>query len=164
MKTFNNIIYYSINTKLAFLINENYYQQHFVWCAPVFDSEKLDHLNILRQIPPSSNPFTIYKRFKQDVTCKDLHSNYVTQNKTGLKKGAIQMLNKGVIDLIDFSRITTLIDKATIDDFMPFIYLIPKGLIESKVKMVDVDFSANPLSVEFQIEDLKKDEFEIIEF
>lgn len=163
MKPFNNIIYYSINTKLAFLINENYYQKHFVWCSPVFDSEKLDHLNILRQIPPSSNPFAIYNRLKQDVSGRDLHSNYVTQNKTGLKKGAIQMLNKGVIDLIDFSRITTLIDKATIDDFLPFIYLIPKGIIESRIKIVDVDSSANPLSVEFQIEDLKKDEFEIIE-
>lgn len=163
MRTFNNIIYYSVNTKLAFFINESFYQQHFVWCSPVFDSDKQDHLNILHQIPPSSNPYTIYNRFRQDVIGHDFHSNYISQNKTGLKKGAIQMLNKGVIDILDFSRINSMIDNAKIEDFSPYIYLIPKGIIETKIKIIDVDSCANPLSVEYQIDDLKKTEFEVIE-
>lgn len=163
MKSSSNILYYSINTKLAFYINENFYNRHFVWCSPVFNADKLDYRNIFRSIPPSSNPYTIFQRFKQDVVNHDMHSTYITQNKSGLKKGAIQMLSSGVVDMNDFTRINTIIDTASIEEFTPFIYLIPRNLIETKIKIVDVDSSANPLSIEYQIEDLRLSEFEIID-
>jgi hypothetical protein len=92
-----------------------------------------------------------------------MHSTYITQNKSGLKKGAIQMLSSGVVDMNDFTRINTIIDTASIEEFTPFIYLIPRNLIETKIKIVDVDSSANPLSIEYQIEDLRLSEFEIID-
>ena len=43
---------YSVNSLLAHYINEEYYNgEHYVWCAPLYDSD----LN-----PPSSNPKDIY--------------------------------------------------------------------------------------------------------
>ena len=74
------------------------------------------------------------------------------------------MLEKGIIDTDDFARIIKIIDKATIQDFSPVIYLIPKELVKDKVKKVDIDDAANPLSPEYQIEELTHEEFELIEF
>ncbi|MBK8520736.1 MAG: hypothetical protein IPL54_07615 [Chitinophagaceae bacterium] len=148
---------------MAHHINESYYGKHFVWCSPVFNTEKLDSLSMFKKIPPSSNPYTIYQRLKQDCSNGDLHSSLITQNKSGLKRGAIEMLSNAVIDNLDFARINKIIDSATIEQFYPLLYLIPKTAVEKRVKLVDVNSMANPLSVEYQIEDLIKSEFEIIE-
>ena len=157
------ILLYSVSTQIAYRINELFYGRHFVWCSPVFNSEKLDSMHVYKKIPPSSNPFRIYERYKQDVNNGDLHSAMISQNKAGLKKGAIIMLKNGVIDNSDFVRINNMVDSATIDQFSPVIYLIPNKELISRIKLVDVAKVANPLSIEYQIEDLKKDEFEIIE-
>lgn len=159
----SNILYYSINTELAYFINKTYYRKHFIWCSPIFDSLSLDKLSIFSKIPPSSSPLAIYSRFKEDVVRDDLHSTYISQNRAGLKKGAIQMLNDGVIDTSDFARIIGIIDQATIQQFSPLIYLIPKGFVETNIKLVDVDSSANPLSIEYQISDLTEGLFEVIQ-
>ncbi len=164
MKANLNILFYSINSKLAHYINETFYSRHFVWCSPVFNNEKLDSLHHYKKIPPSSNPFTIFQRLKQDASSNDLHSKIIEQNKSGLKRGAIDMLNAKVIDPLDFARINKIIDLAPIDQFLPLIYLIPKSCVENRIKLVDVDQSANPLSIEYQIIDLKQNEFEVIDF
>jgi hypothetical protein len=160
-----NLIYYSTNTKLAYIINEKFYfSRHFVWCSPVFNPEKLNEYDYRRKIPVSSSPYKIYKNLLDDVKSQDLHSMKIDQNKTGLKKGAGKMLENGIIDENDFARIIKIIDKALINEFSPIIYLIPKHLVDNKIKTVDDDDAANPLSSEFQIEELSMNEFEIIEF
>ena len=158
----NCSILFSVNTQLAYQINQNFYGKHFVWCAPVFDCKKVDSLSIYRNIPPSSNPQTIYDRYKQDVEGGDLHSASITQNRAGLKNGAILMLNNGIIDTLDLARINKMIDCALIQSFLPIIYLIPMKDVDSRLKIVDVDKMANPLSVEYQIPDLKTHEFQTI--
>lgn len=159
-----NLLYYSTNTKLAFLLNERFYfSKHYVWCSPVFNPEKLNEYDYRSRIPVSSSPYKIYINLKDDVSSKDLHSNKIDQNRTGLKKGAAKMLERGIIDENDFGRIIKIIDKASIEDFEPILYLIPENLVSSKLRVVDVEDAANPLSSEFQIEELSKNEFEIIE-
>jgi hypothetical protein len=129
----------------------------------VFDPEKLNDYDFRKRIPISSSPYRIYKSLLEDVKSQDMHSSKIDQNKTGLKKGASIMLKNGIIDADDFGRIIKIIDKATIQDFSPVIYLIPKELVEDRIKSVDVDDMANPLSAEYQIEDLSHSEFELIE-
>jgi hypothetical protein len=158
------LIYYSVNTKLAYLINERFYNKHYVWCAPVFNSSKLEDMHIYKSIPPSSNPFDIYQRYKADVARADKHSSYIGQNKAGLKNGAIRMLGNNTIDAADFERINAIIDNAELDKFSPLLYLIPKVVIEPRIVTVGVTEAANPLSFEFQVHDLRKNEFEILEF
>jgi hypothetical protein len=158
------ILLYSVNSKIAYFINETFYAKHFVWCSPVFDTEKLESLNLFKKIPPSSNPFTIYTRLKQDVSMCDLHSANISKNKAGLKKGAIHYLGAGIIDGIEFAKINSIIDSAPINEFSPLLYVIPRKGIESRIIQVQVDKSANPLSIEYQIVDLNKTEFEVIEF
>ena len=160
----NNLIYYSTNTKLAFIINEKFYfSKHFVWCSPVFNPEKLDEYDYRKKIPVSSSPYKIYKNLLDDVNTDDHHSSKIKENKAGLKKGAAKMLERGIIDENDFARILKIIDKSSIKEFSPILYLIPAEIVKDKIKVVDVEEAANPLSSEYQIEELVDGEFEIIE-
>ena len=157
------IIYYSINSYLAFWLNENFYNNHFVWCAPVFDPAVLNEYDQNRKIPPSSAPAKIYKRFKEDIEGGDLHSSKIIENITGLKKGAIINYENGKITEIELARINKIIDSASLKDFRPLIYIIPFSIIQNKLRLVDVELAANPLSIEYQIPELNSAEFDIIE-
>ncbi len=77
--------------------------------------------------------------------------------------GATAHLTSGTIDVDDFARIKEIVEKADLSEFRPLIYLIPSDKINSKLKLVPVSDSANPLSTEYLICDLKKDEFDVIE-
>ena len=154
-----NLLYYSTNTKISYFITEQFYNsEYFVWCAPVYNPEKLAEYDFRKKIPVSSSPFKIYKNLLDDVKSNDKHSSKIEQNRAGLKRGAAIMFEKGVIDENDFARILAIIDST------PLLYLIPAKEVVDKVKTVNVEDAANPLSTEFQIFDLKRDEFEIIEF
>jgi len=157
------LIYYSINSYLAFWINENFYNNHFVWCAPVFDPSVLNEYDQNRKIPPSSAPAKIYKRYLEDVEGGDLHSAKIIENKTGLKKGAIINFESGNISEIELARINKIIDSALINEFRPLIYIIPSSMVKTKLKLVDVELTANPLSMEYQVPELNTNEFDIIE-
>lgn len=158
------IIFYSINSYLAFWLNENFYKKHFVWCAPVFDPTKLNDYDQNRKIPPSSAPAKIYERLKEDVTNSDLHSIKISENRNGLTKGALINFENGTITDIELARIQKIIKNAEINDFRPLVYIIPFNLIKDKLKLVDVEEAANPLSIEYQITELMSNEFDIIEF
>ncbi len=162
---FDNHIFYSTNSYLAYQINENFYNGiHFVWCSPVFDSSALAKFDIRKNIPPSSNPYKIYLSLKEDVENNDLHSSKIDSNKKGIKAGASIMLNKGLISEHEFAMIIRTVDTSSLKDYRPVLYLIPKTLVNQKLEVVDVDEKANPLSVEYRILDLTREEFEIIEF
>ena len=159
-----NLLYYSTNTKIAYFISEQFYNSiHFVWCAPVYDPQKLHKYDYLSKIPVSSSPFKIYKQLLEEVQTGDQHSSKIEQNKIGLKKGAAIMREKGVIDDNDFARIISIIDRAELSEFTPILYLIPESLVSKKVVSVEIDSVANPLSCEYQIKNLNRSEFEIIE-
>ncbi len=158
------MLYYSTNTYLSHLITKRFYSsKYFVWCSPVFDPTKLDEYSPYKKIPPSSSPCKIYNVFFEDVQGGDLHSSKIEGNKIGLKKGAGIHFAKGTISENEYASIIKMIDSADINDFRPLLYLIPKATVEHKVIQVSVEECANPLSVEYQIENLSSDEFELIE-
>lgn len=160
-----NLLFYSTNTQIAFYIAEQFYNsEHYVWCAPVYNPEKLEAYDFRKKIPVSSSPHKIYKNLLDDVNSNDKHSSKIEQNRIGLKKGAAIMLEKGIIDENDFARILAIVDSAEVNEFTPLLYLIPANNVENKINTVNVEDAANPLSLEYQIYDLKRDEFEIIEF
>ena len=162
---FDNLLYYSTNTYLAFIINQNFYnKKHYVWCSPIFDSQSLGEYDIRKRIPPSSNPSKIYISLKEDIRLNDLHSSKIEQNKRGIKAGAAHMLRNNVITEHEFGLITKMVDSSSPSDYRPLVYLIPKEFVEDKIELVDVDSRANPLSVEYRIFNLEECEFEIIEF
>lgn len=158
------VLYYSTSTKLAHHINTLFYGQHFLWCAPVFDPLSLDALDPRRKIPVSSSPKNIYKRYTEDVEGEDTHSKLIEQNRQGIKNGALYKLKEKVITKREFAQINVMVDKASFADFRPILYLIPLSIVKSRLKQVPVEDVANPLGIEFRIEDLLTSECEIITY
>ena len=164
MRHIENLLYYSTNSKLAFLLAKNFFGDfHFVWCSPVFNPEALDEMHLWRHIPDSSSPKHIYEVLKRDSVKNDIHSSKIKENKEGLKKAASIKLREGVITGENYLRIIAIIDNAKFSDFSPVLYLIPLTKeIKNKIEEVPVNETANPLSTEFKIESLKGSEFETI--
>ena len=163
MSNAENLLYYSTNTYLSFWLSKNFYKKFFVWCSPVFDPSKLSEYHELKKIPPSSSPFYIYNLFHNDVSSGDLHSAKIQENKAGLIRGASLHLENKTISELEYARIMSIIEQALITEFRPLVYVIPKSKVKNRVKMVEVEKTANPLSIEYQIHDLKADEFDVIE-
>lgn len=158
------LIYYSTCSTLAFFITTSFYNNmHFVWCAPVFNPKSLDTNDLRSKIPPSSSPYYIYWQYKEAVVSNDLHSKLIEDNKDGIMKGATIRFGKQEITQSEFTRITEMVEQATIQEFEPKIYVIPADKVASKLILVSVEKSANPLSTEYKIEDLTIGEFDIIE-
>lgn len=153
---------YSTNTLLSYRISKEFYKGRFyVWCAPVFETPK-DPMNIYSKIPGSSSPFEIYKEYKRDVESNDLHSSKIESNRSGLKRGALAAYNKGWIDDVELNTINQMIDQADITMFKPILYIIQRSKVEKELIVVPVKEKANPLSVEYKIEELTEDKFEAI--
>jgi hypothetical protein len=161
----NPLLYFSTNTKLAYFIASNFYNQtYYVWCSPVFDPTVLDDLNLRKSIPPSSSPYNIYKSLRNSIDGADKHSPFIEQNKQGLKKGALVKYNNGDITEDELITINKIIDTADLGYFSPLLFIIPSQMVCSKIKEVSVDDRVSILSEEYLIEDLKKIEFDIIKF
>lgn len=153
-----NLIYYSVNTKIANYINTEYYNDvHYVWTAPYFDCKENN--------PTSSNPKEIYSSLIKDLKSGviDYHSKNVEGNRIGLKKGAIIKHNKGDIDKKTMEEIIELSQKANFELFEPLIYVIPYDKIQKKLSKPHFKHKAHPMSLEYIIEDLHGEEFDIIQ-
>jgi len=156
-----DILYYSTNTYLANYLTKRFYKgKHYVWCSPVFDPQFLSPSDPRYKIPPSSSPKSIYFKFQEDVDRQDLHSNIIKDNKKGLRKGALAHEISGNITHKELLMIRKMINKAGFRDFEPYVYLINKSSVSSRVHTVPVSKMANPLSEEYLILDLDEIEFD----
>ena len=164
MRHSDNLLYYSTNSKLAFYLAENFFNDiHFVWCSPVFNPETLGEMHKWKHIPDSSSPKHIYEILKRDTEKNDNHSSKIKENKEGLKKAASIKLIEGVITGEDYLRIIEIIDTAKFSEFSPVLYLIPVTKeIKDKIEEASVSETASPLSTEYKIKNLKGSEFEKI--
>jgi hypothetical protein len=157
----NNIVLYSANTWLAYNIAERYYHgEHYVWCTPFFDSQVGGHRYT---VAPTSSPKDIYINLYKETTRGDRHSTKIEDNKVGILKGAAYKKAAGVITEDQQKEIAAIVDAAERRDFTPLLYIIPYGPVSSLVKEVPVSERAHPLSVEYLIEALPKNSFDVIE-
>jgi hypothetical protein len=160
-----NLLYYSANSYLSYIINKQFYGgQHYVWCSPIFNPSSLDRLDPLRNIAPSSSPHDIYLSYKRDAGGSDTHSSIIRQNRNGIKRGAKIMLAKGQITTNEYQIIIEFVKRAQLNDFRPLLYLIPAPMVAGRVQLVSPKDAANPLGREYKIFDLKEGEFELLEF
>lgn len=159
-----NLLFYSTSSYISYVINSQFYGQHFLWCSPVFNPAGLDRMNPLRNISTTSSPHDIYNTYKSSVVSNDGHSSIIKQNREGIKRGAIFKRAEGIITDNELQIINLKVDRASISDFRPVIYLIPASPIINKIELVSVEEIANPLGTEYRIKDLVDGEFEIIEF
>ncbi|MBV9109356.1 MAG: hypothetical protein JO306_08115 [Gemmatimonadetes bacterium] len=155
------LILYSANTLLAYSIAERFYRGvHYAWCSPLYDGTRAAaHINI----PPSSSPAELYRIYAEDARRGELHSELFDRNRRGVKGGAKVKRDSGVITDDDVSEIEEIVARATAYDMRPLLYIIPYDRVADQVLQVPVADRAHPLSVEFRIEELPRDCFDVIE-
>ncbi len=157
------LILYSTNTWLSYIIAERYYvSEHYVWCTPYFDASSLPAYN--STTPPTSTPSEIYYTLLEEVRRGDRHSIKIQENKIGILQGATYKKEAGIITEQQEKDIATIVDIAETRDFKPLLYIIPYGHVADILKEVPVEDRAHPLSVEYVIECLPRNCFDIIEF
>ncbi len=118
------LVLYSVNTLLAYFINEHYYNhEHFVWCSPFFDAKSLPPYSFV--LPPTSSPSEIYRNLHNEVEAGDLHSAKIEKNRIGILAGAAYKKSMGLISDSTERDIGSIVAAAQISDFKPLIYVIP---------------------------------------
>ena len=148
-------ILYSQVTKLAFDINEKYYNgKHFVWCSdkPSYGSMQSGN----------SDPIERSNRIMTAICSQDAHEWLIEENKKGIKKGALYNRKKGIITKKTEQIIITRVNDASFEDFAPLIYVIPYDNVKDVIEVVPDDQKGSEESVEYRLYDLTTDQFDII--
>lgn len=155
------LVLYSTNTWLAYAIAERFYGGvHFAWCSPVFDGRRAaPYVNI----PPTSSPAEIYRSLHREVDRGELHSEAIKVNRKGVTSGADAKLESGVISEVEYDEIIRIIERAAVRDFRPVLFVIPYEAVRGSVTDVPVHQRAHPLSVEYRVETLRRDCFDMLE-
>lgn len=159
----DTIILYSVNTMLAYNINQRFYKQkHYVWCCPFFNSKSKGYYDA--NVPRSSLPAEIYMELLKDIRSNDGHSTKIKENRIGLLKGAVTKFKQGVISSDTKDIILSMIKKASVIDFTPLIYVIPFSKTKKLIEEVPIEDKASVLSPELRIKELPRNLFDIMDF
>lgn len=148
-------ILYSQGTKLSYTINEKYYNgEHYVWCSdkPYYGSDQ----------PGNSDPVERSNRIITAIVSQDRHEQLIELNKEGIRKGALAKKKSRVITKRQQEEIAALIELSSLEDFTPIIYVIPFEKVKDDLIPVPADKKGSKYAVEYIIENLKNDSFEII--
>ncbi len=158
------LILYSVNTYLAYAINERYYGRvHYVWCSEVFDAHTHSALGRYANTPPTSNPRDIYRNLYEEVKRGDRHSAKIQENRRRILRGAERKLEAGIITPEQFNEIEQIVVSVELSEFRPVLYLIPYHNVAGSVREATVAERAHPLSLEYIIEALDRQHFDPIE-
>lgn len=158
----NPPVLYSANTWLAYQISKRFYGNiHWVWCSPHFDARSV----LPRDSgPPSSTPGDIYRELREATSRGDRHNARIAANKVGLLKGVVCKREAGVISEEQAKEIVSAIGATEIIDFRPLMYVIPMTAeVAAILTEAPIGARAHPLSIEYIIENLPSEFFDIIE-
>ena len=159
----SDIVLYSTNVFLKQHIQAQYQGDvHYVWCSECFDSTTLSTYSPGALVPPSSNPADIYKELQRDVQRKDSHSSKITAQKASLIRLASDWHASSKINVNDKDDIIYMVNNASFDDWRPLIYIIPRDTVASRLQIVPMAKRAG-FGNEYIIQDLERNEFDIIE-
>ena len=154
---------YSVNVYLKYFIHQKYRgDTHFVWCSEYFDSRKVAGYSPSSMIPPSSNPASLYERMKEAAESEDEGDPKIAFQKTSLKQLAVEWEMAGHISTDEMQEIVYTVDNGHFKQWQPLIYVIPRALVESRLIPVSRKNRAS-LGMEFQIQDLRGSEFDVIQ-
>lgn len=155
------LILYSTNTWLAYAIAERYYGGvHFAWCSPVYDGTRADpHVNI----PPSSSPADLYRLLRQEVERGEQHSAVLKDKRDGLLRGAGARRAEGMIGDAEWDAINETVETSSLQDFRPVLYLIPYDRVRDVVAEASVKERAHPFSIEYKVNPLPRECFDVLE-
>lgn len=154
-------ILYSVNTKLAYKINQRYYQDvHWVFCTPCWGCTGLEPEIDLN--PVSSRPLSIYRGFQEAVDSGDRNNPWIEKNRAGLRRGAEKRLQDGLIDPAQRDDILTAVEGAEVPWFKPLVYIMVQDEVRDLMRPATAaEKGRNDLSVEYIIDRLPRDAFKL---
>lgn len=157
------LVLYSANTQLAYRINEHFYGQiHFVWCSAFFSAPSPRSIDM--EMPPSSTPCDICRNYLEDISRHDLHSRGLQDNRAGLQRGLKAKLAEGVITEKQYRELKKIIGKSALNEFRPFLYVIPFEGVRDLAEPVPPLQRAHPFSPEYKIERLPRSRFDVLDW
>ena len=112
--------------------------------------------------PASSDPATIYRQLRHAVTTGDEHDAKIASQKSTISGLAVKFASDGVISGDDRDEILAMLNKTTVRDWRPLIFVIPYAQIGHRAQLVPRDKRASH-EPEYIIPDLVDGEFRIIE-
>jgi hypothetical protein len=113
-------------------------------------------------VAPSSNPAEIYRQLALDIRNKDRHSYKINAQKASLTSLAIAWEASNEITSDQKDEVVFMVTNATFDDWRPLLYIIPRNLVETRLQNVPIHRRAS-FGDEFIVEDLQRNEFDVIE-
>lgn len=156
-KNKDHLVFYSVNTTLAYWITSEFYKNnHYFWAADFFDDSATN--------PTSSNPKDIYSDLMTACRKLDVHSSKIKANRVAIIKGAKIQHDKGIITLNEFNDIQTMATEADIALFKPLLYVIPNINLEKHYKKVSRTKRANVISREYLFESIPRELFHVIQY
>jgi hypothetical protein len=97
-----------------------------------------------------------------DIEKQDRHSYKINAQKASLTALAIDWEANGAISSNDKDEIVFMVTNATFNDWRPLLYIIPRGAVAARLKTVPIHQRAS-FGDEFIVEDLRRNEFDVIE-
>jgi hypothetical protein len=157
-------VLYSTNSFLKFHIQQRFRGDvHWVWCSEIFDASKAAALSPDALIAPSSSPADIFRELRRDSDRKDAHSAKINAQKASLQALAIEWESKGEISTLDKQEIIYMVTTASFEYWRPLLYVIPTPSSGARLQLVPIEKRAG-FGKEYIITDLKRGEFDLVEF
>jgi hypothetical protein len=155
------LLLYSTSTWLAYAIAERYYEGvHYAWCSPVYEGKKAaSHFNI----PPTSSPAELYRALWEEVRRGERHSELMKRSRTGIVSGAKAKLKAGVITRQRRDEIEEIVEDSHPREFRPVLLVMPYDAVRDRVVEASVRQRAHPMSIEYLVEQLPRDCFDMLE-
>lgn len=156
---------YSTNAVLKLMIQAEYAGDvHYVWCSEDFDAKHAPAYSLKSLVGPTSNPAEIYRELLRDCKGPDRHSYRINQQKLSFTARAHEWERDCKITAAQRDEILCLVDKAGSDLWKPLLYVIPRAHIKDvRIESVPMPERAS-FGPEYIIKDLKRSEFELVEF
>lgn len=158
-------ILYSTNPWIAHEFATKYLAgTHFAWCSEYFDPASAAAGSAAAAIAPSSSPKGLYEQLKRDCDAEEGHSDTLKRYKKTFKRLASLWFSAGTISESDRDEIVAVVNKPAWRIWRPVLYVIPRAPIESAGRLENVTRADRAAyGAEWQIKDLKTEEFDIIE-
>lgn len=138
--------------------------KHFAWVCEFFDSERdapAGSAGCL--IAPSSNPRKIYEDLLHEYRAQEEHSRIIKDHKKTFTRLGKQWLASGELDQNQYEEIVASVRANSWRIWKPVLYVIPKaGIAPNRIIEVQRRDRAG-YGPEYQIVDLERDEFDIID-
>ena len=159
-------ILYSTNPFMSFDICRNYRNgKHVIWCSEVFDPTSQATLTRGAMVAPTSSPCALAKSLFHEVSNEDRHSGHIKRYRTTFRRLATVWAADGSLTPAQAQDIKDLVAQQSYRIWRPLVYVVPRAPLEAVGRLHEVPVKDRAgHGPEFRIQDLRTDEFDIMEW